>query len=280
MRLHSGSWASANLGPERRAPPRSASFVLRQVLPGSNYVKGCPMPNPLPSRRRSTYQLPGMASPAPSRRVLSRRRPLQRNRHTAGVRRCLTFVVGLLLATTVSAGPAWAHGTAGGAEEGYVFVQQALGHLVHDRGPTGVADAEAKVQETLSATDHEGVDLALVRQAQAALTAGRITVAQQSLQQSIAAAISQLKPATGEQTGTTVVGEPLRGRGSLTAIDWTFGSASLLLLVAGVGLALRFRPALNLAQLRSQLTTAPATGTASATHSPPSSGNSVGGHWS
>ncbi|MDQ2756803.1 MAG: hypothetical protein M3Y71_09605 [Actinomycetota bacterium] len=134
-----------------------------------------------------------------------------------------------------------------------------------------MADAEAKIKEALSATDQEGVDVAIVRQAQTALTAGRTQVAQGTLQKSIAQAVAALKPAMGEQTGTTVVGEPLPGRGSLTGSDWTLGSLSLLLLVAGVGLALRFRPAQNLAELRRGLTTTSATGPDPATDTPPPS---------
>jgi hypothetical protein len=216
----------------------------------------------------------GQSELVPPCRV-SQHRPLQRHRCVAAVRRCVILVVGLLLASTVSVGPAWAHGTAGGAEEGYVFVQQALGYLAHDPGSKGVAAAQAKIQETLSATDQDGVDVAVVRQAQAALTAGRTGVAQQDLQRSIAVAVGQLKAASGEETGTSVVGAPLPGRGSLTGADWALGGVSLL---AGVGLALRFRPALNMAPLRRRLTATPATGTDPATDPPPSSGDSLGGH--
>lgn len=203
---------------------------------------------------------------------------MKRGDFPTAVRRGVTLALALLLAATVSIGPAWAHGAAGGAEEGFVFVQQALGHLAHDQGPKGVADAEVNIQDALSATDQEGVDVALVRRALVSLTAGRTAVAQQTLQLSIVDAVSQLKPALGEQTGTTVVGEPLPGRGSLTGTDWTLGGVSLLLLLAGVGLALWFRPAENLAQLRRGLTATPATETDPATDSPPSSGNSPGGH--
>ncbi len=203
--------------------------------------------------------------------------PPRRRRHAAALHRWVTLAVGLLLATTVSVGPAWADGGAGGAQEGYVFVQQALGHLAQNPGPTGVAEAEAKIEETLSATDQDGVDVAMVRQAQAELTAGRTAVAQQTLQLSIAAAVGQLKPASGEETGTAVVGAPLPGRGPLTGTDWTLGGVSLLLLAAGVGLALWFRPAENLAQLRRRLTT-PVTGTDPDTETPPSPRNSPEGH--
>jgi hypothetical protein len=194
------------------------------------------------------------------------------------VRRWVTLTVGVLLATAVSASPAWAHGGAGGgAAEGYVFVQQALGHLAHDTSTTGIADAEASVGDALSATDQEGVDVAMVTQAQAQLAGGQVVVAQQSLQQSITAAVTALTPATGEETGTTVVGEPMPGRDSLTGTDWTFGAVSLLLLVAGVGLAAFFRPAQNLAQLRRGLTTTRAAGPNPATDSTPTPPSSPAG---
>ena len=183
------------------------------------------------------------------------------HRQPSATRRCVTLVVALLLAGTASVGPAWAHGGESGAQEGYVFVQQALGHLAHDKGPTGVFDAQARIEDALSGADQDGVDVALVRQAQAALTAGQIAVAQQALQESIAVAVGELQPARGEQTGTTVVGEPLPGRGSLSGISWGFGVVSLLLLVSGVGLALWFRPADNLAELRRRLTATAATAT-------------------
>lgn len=175
--------------------------------------------------------------------------------------------MGLLLAMSLTSPPASAHGGEEGVQEGYVFVQQALGHLAADPGPTGVAAAEAKVQEMLSGPDQDGVDVALVDQAQQALTAGRPAVAQQALQESIAEAVSELDPAFGEQTGTTVVGEPLAGRGSLGGTDWTLGGLSLLLLAVGVGLAVWFRPAENMAQLRRRLNATPATGTDASTTS-------------
>lgn len=193
------------------------------------------------------------------------------------MRRWLTLAAGLLLATAASVGPAWAHGGAAGAPEGYVFVQQALGHLAHERSPRAVADAEASVGQALSATDQDGVDVALVAQAKAELTGGQIAAAQQTLQKSITVAVTELKPATGEETGTTVVGEPLPGRGSLTGTDWTFGAVSLLLLAVGVGLALLFRPAQNLAQLRRGLTATPTAGPNPAPVPTPSPGSTSEG---
>jgi len=136
---------------------------------------------------------------------------------------------------------------------GYVLIQQALAHLAHDTGHTGMSAAIAAVDDALAATDQQGVDIAQVKQAKTALQADQVTSARELLQQSITGAVNQLGPATGEQTGTKLVLTPLRGRGDLTGQDWGFGSAALLLALAGIALALRFRPADNLTQLRRRL---------------------------
>ena len=176
------------------------------------------------------------------------------DRESAELRRWsrLVVVFGVLLAALSPASRAWAHGD-GETAEGYQLVQQALGHLAHDTGHTGVMDAMEKVDDALNTDDQEGVDVALLTRAQGALDADRVSEARALLQQSITEAVSGLKPATGEETGTTVVLLPLRGRGGLTGQDWGFGSASLLLLVVGLALAVRFRPHDNLRQLRRQL---------------------------
>lgn len=184
--------------------------------------------------------------------------------------------MGILLASTVAVAPASAHGGESGAQEGYIFVQQALGHLAHDTGPKGVAAAEANLVEMLSGPDQDGVDVGIVGQAQAALTAGRTDAAKQDLQESIAEAVNALAPASGEQTGTAVVGESLPGRAALTGTDWTLGGVSLLLLAAGVGLALWFRPAENMAQLRRRLTAAPSAGTDTRPGPPSTPGTALG----
>lgn len=144
------------------------------------------------------------------------------------------LAAGLLLASSASIAPA--HG-GDDAEEDYILVQQALGHLAQNPGPESVSAAEAKIDEALTGPDQDGVDVAAVRRAQTALLDGRTDAAQQTLQLSIAEATAGLGPATGEQTGTTVVGQPLSGRGSLAGTDWALGGLSVLLLVAGTGLA-------------------------------------------
>ena len=77
---------------------------------------------------------------------------------------CLVF-----FATAASTTSAWAHG-AGETKEGYVLVQQALGHLAHDSGHAGVEAAMEKVNDALATTDQSGVDVAEVKRAESALT--------------------------------------------------------------------------------------------------------------
>jgi hypothetical protein len=183
---------------------------------------------------------PGQSGPAdgsrqPSRHYLRRR-----------------FVLVLVLAFSALAMPAAAYG-AETATQGFVLIQQALGHLAHDTGHSGVAAATASVDDALAAADQQGVDLSQVRQAKTALQTDHVSSARALLQQSITGAVSRLGPATGEQTGTTLVLTPLRGRGGLTGQDWGFGTTALLLALAGIVLALRFRPADNLTQLRRRL---------------------------
>ena len=169
------------------------------------------------------------------------------------LRRGSWLVVGVFMTMTASAAPAWAHG-AGETTEGYVLIQQALANLAYSSGHTGLLLAMEKVDDALRTKDQDGVDVAQLKQAEAALQADRVGPARALLQQSITVAVSRLVPATGEQTGTNLVLTPMRGRGGLTGQDWGFGVASLLMVLAGTALALRFRPADNLKQLRRRLT--------------------------
>lgn len=162
---------------------------------------------------------------------------------------CLVF-----FASAASTTSAWAHG-AGETTEGYVLVQQALGHLAHDSGHAGVEAAMEKIHDALSTTDQSGVDVAEVKRAETALTADHIEQARSLLQHSILVATGSLGPAVGEQTGTTVVLLPMAGRGALDAAQWVLGFVSLLMILAGVAVAFRFRPQDNLTQLRRRLST-------------------------
>ena len=156
------------------------------------------------------------------------------------------------LGSVLSASPAWAD-EPGETTEGYLLVQQALGHLAHDTTMNGIAFAMEKTDDALSTKDQEGVDVAELQEAMAALEAGQVEQGRALLQHSISGAISQLEPATGEETGTTVVLSPLPGRGSLTGGERGFLVLSVLLLLLGVGLAWRFRPQDNVHELRRRL---------------------------
>jgi len=157
-----------------------------------------------------------------------------------------------LLGGAIIAQPASANG--GDANtEGYVLIQQALGHLFHDTGPVGTDEALMKVSELLNAEDQHGVAVDEVRQAKTALEAGKIVEARTLLQGSIAEAVAALKPATGDETGTTIVLGPLPPRGPLTGWDWAFLLLSALAALLGAVLAVLFRPRDSLRELRHTL---------------------------
>ena len=173
------------------------------------------------------------------------------HRRGGSIRGLLVTIVAVAVAL-VGASPAWAHG---GDEttEGYLLVQQALGHLAHDTTQAGIMLAMEKVDDALATKDQEGVDVAVLTSAKAALDADQVGRARALLQQSINAAVSQLKPATGEETGTGVVLTPLEGRGGLTSLDWALLLVSALFIVLGVALSYRFRPTDNIKALRQRL---------------------------
>jgi len=153
-----------------------------------------------------------------------------------------------------SASPAWAD-EPGETEVGYLLVQQALGHLAHDKTSTGIELSMEKIGDALKTKDSAGVNIAEVQQAKAALEAGQVVQGQALLQRSITEALSKLAPATGEETGTKIVRDPLPGRGALGGTGLAFLAASLLFLLLGGGLAYRFKPADTVGQLRERLGT-------------------------
>ncbi len=168
------------------------------------------------------------------------------------LRLAATVILLALLGGAVVAQPASAHGGDAGTE-GYVMVQQALGHLFHDSGPVGTADSLMKIDEALAAADQDGVAVAEVRQAKTALEAGKTAEARALLQGSITEAVAALKPAIGEETGTRVVLGPLPPRGTLSGTDWAFLVLSLLVALVGAVLAILFRPRESLRDLRHTL---------------------------
>ena len=159
----------------------------------------------------------------------------------------------VVIGGVTSATPAWAHAGSGETEVGYALVQQALGHLAHDKTSNGMDAAMEKIGDVMKTKDQAGVNVAEVQQAKTALEAGQAVQAQTLLQRSITEAVSKLMPATGEETGTKVVSDPLPGRGALGGTGWAFLAASLLFVLLGSGLAYRFKPADTVSQLRQRL---------------------------
>ncbi len=158
----------------------------------------------------------------------------------------------VMLGSLTVAAPAWAHGV-GETKQGYVLVQQALGHLAHDQSTQGVMLALEKIDDVLATSDQQGVDISVVKRAQSELMAGRVEAGRELLQESIAAAVASLGRATGEATGTTLIPIIMPGRGALTNRDWSLLWLSFLLTLAGAGLALRYRPQHSVRELGRQL---------------------------
>ncbi|HZJ04267.1 MAG TPA: hypothetical protein VFD59_02205 [Nocardioidaceae bacterium] len=130
--------------------------------------------------------------------------------------------------------------------------------MAHDSGPGGIELAMEKVDDALSAEDQDGVAVARVEQARQALENGRVKQARALLQGSIEEALSMQAPAVGDQTGTKLVLPALPGRKDLTGRDWGFLTISLIVFVAGAGLAFRFRPSDTVGELRRRLDASPA----------------------
>lgn len=157
-----------------------------------------------------------------------------------------------LLVTFASAPAAWGH-EEGETTEGYLLVQQALGHLAHDTSMSGIDLAMEKVGDALETEDQEGVDVAELEQGMAVLETGDIGQARILLQDSIEQATAALPQATGMQTGTHEVALELPGRPELRAQDWVLLAASALTLVLGAWLVFLFRPPDTVRALRTRL---------------------------
>jgi len=159
----------------------------------------------------------------------------------------LTCLVGAL----ALAPPASAHEDE--TQEGYLLVQQALGHLAHDTSSEGIELAMEKVDDALETEDQEGVDVPEVEQGMRALEAGQVEQARTLLQDAISAALAELPRATGYQSGTTVVLSGMPGRSGLSGQDRALLGAAVALAGVGLVLSYRFRPRDSIAELRRRL---------------------------
>ncbi len=164
-------------------------------------------------------------------------------------RRSLVGFLVVFLSVALVGQPAWAHGGQS-PTEGYVMVQQALSYLVNDPSPAGTTQALMKVDEALAAKDQDGVAVAEVKQAKTDLMNGDTKSGRALLQGSIKEAVAALKPAVGEETGTTIMVAPFVPHGALTGTAWVFLVLSVLVTIGGTILAVRFRPPEGMRDLR------------------------------
>lgn len=162
-------------------------------------------------------------------------------------------VSGLVVLVMFALVPAASADGEGETDVGYVLVQQALGHLAHDTSHEGMALAMEKVEDALATEDQGGVDVATLEEAKSALEAEQVETARTLLQASIKDALDKLPPATGEETGTTVIVPALDTARGLSGSDWAFIGVSLVSLLAGVLLSFRFRPADTVGELRRRM---------------------------
>ncbi len=163
----------------------------------------------------------------------------------------VAFVVGTWLAALAPL-PALAH--EGDSDQASVLVLQAIGIIVNK--PDDMDEIGDKINDALNAPKKEGVDLAQVQAAKDALDNGNMGQVRMLLQQSLQGG-APMEAAAGEETGTTVVHDPLNPRGHLAGGDWVLLAVSVLALALGAWLAVRFRPPQSVRVLRRQLATPP-----------------------
>ncbi|MBL0886178.1 hypothetical protein [Myceligenerans indicum] len=172
----------------------------------------------------------------------------------------MTRSVGALVAAAVlallTAAPAAAHGS-DEETEARVEVLQAIALIVNT--PDDSHEIMEHIEQVVDAPDHEGVDLALVQEAEAAFEDGDLTQARELLQSSIAvsedAAGGTALAAAGE-TGTTMVLDVDRPGAGIDGGDIVLLVLSAGAIVLGVLLGWRFRPADSVRRLRHRAGTA------------------------
>ncbi|EWT07768.1 hypothetical protein N864_23585 [Intrasporangium chromatireducens Q5-1] len=178
----------------------------------------------------------------------------------------MALIVAVLTITSFLSLPqvAFAHGDEG-AVPARESVLQALAYVVNT--PDNMDAITDKLKDAQESADQSGVNLAAVKRAMTALSAGNMRQVRTLLEQSIGAKVDltglnvrhvlQVPPglasvslATEEQPGTQTVTDELPGRGPLTGIDATLLGLALLAAVAGVFLGARFRPEHSIHDLR------------------------------
>ena len=162
-------------------------------------------------------------------------------------------IVTVVLVGSILAAPSGAGDEPGETDVGYLLVQQALGHLAHDSSAEGIEVAMEKVGDALDTDNQEGVDVPTLERGMTALETEDVKGSRRLLQESIAVAMHNLPPATGMQSGTTIVRPELPGRSGLAAEDWGLLAAAVLAALLGAWLTFRFRPHDSIRALRTRL---------------------------
>ena len=168
------------------------------------------------------------------------------------MRRIGVVIAAVALTLAASAGVAFAH-EGEESERAADLVLQAIALIANT--PDDIAAVREKVTDALEAGDPAGVDLALVREADAALGESRIHEARSLLERAIGAQphevreeppeireTSKPEPADGGEPVAAVPGDALAGRRGFPASDWAILLASVAVVALGVGLTIRYRP--------------------------------------
>lgn len=152
------------------------------------------------------------------------------------------------VALLLPAAPAFAHG-GGDSKEARVLVVDALAYLANK--PDGYLDnVTDKIGDALEAPIPDGVDLAKVEQAKAALDSGDLVAVRTYLTESLEPIT---EPITGMETGTTAMPDPLAGHTTWNGASWTYTVLCVLAVLLGLALGFRWRPNESLRELRLRL---------------------------
>lgn len=160
------------------------------------------------------------------------------------------LVVGLVTAAllTLTTAPAFAHG-AGESTDARVLVLEALSYMANQ--PTGFEDMAAeKIRDANDATEVEGVNMAMVRDAMIQMAAGNVSQSRTDLQTSMQ---PMGERATGTETGTTLMEDPLEPNTTWTTGQWLLAIGSLSIVLLGVVLAYLWRPEKTVHELRDEM---------------------------
>ncbi len=165
--------------------------------------------------------------------------------------------------------PAFAHGE-GESKESRVLALDALAYLAN-RPAHYVDSAMEKLNDAIAAKDTTGVNMDKLTEAMHEMSAGQMMQARTALQDAIQPLSGQTFSgqmfsnhmangqmisghSMGEEPGTTLMLDPLKGSTNWGDSSWLLAGASALAVLAGLLLARRWRPPESLLEIRSHLT--------------------------